>query len=448
LEVYRIADIPMEKVLFDDRRSIHIVTTNSTSQNVCFINRCYWPDSEATGQLLTDLCEHLAPRWNVSVVVGQPNWETEKQAFLKQGVQDRNGVSIHRLLHSRFPKGQRWSRVRNILSFTRAVHSWSKSTGKRLIRESAHSTNGSLPRPIIVCETDPFLLPLVVGRFARKHHARVVYYLQDIYPDVAIALGVVKNGWAMNFLRSLLRRAYMNADCIVVLDEDMRNRLVGWGIPTERLKIVPNWMDCATVKPIKFQNPFRLENNVDDKFVVMHSGNMGMTQKLDVLIHAMSSNEISKNATLMLVGNGAKRRTLERQAQGMGNVSFHDYQPRESLAASLSAADLHVVSMDQSIVGCLAPSKIYGILASGTPMLAVVPKGNAVWQMVEQQRLGWTVEPDDTEGIVAAIRAAESCNPTERSEMGNRGRALALRLYDKQICCDAFEAILNDLQAN
>ena len=454
-------------------------------KKLVFINRCYWPDSEATGQLLTELCEFLAPRWDVSAVVGQPNWETEKEAFVRSGLQERNGVKIHRLLHSTRPKGERFARVRNLISFTLAVRRWGKKTGLG----DRESGIGSLAERhnTIVCETDPFLLPLVVGPLARRTKARVIYYLQDIYPDVAVAVGVAKNHFFIRMLRSRLKQEYMRADAIVVLDEDMRDRLVDWGVPADRLKIVPNWMDCSVVKPIKSNNPFRIEHGVEDRFVVMHSGNMGMTQRLDVLVDAMklldrldvvaaerrlgasgfevenmgqpaasacgsgekqplaSALRSGRRITLMIVGNGAKREALAVQAQGVANIRFLDYQPRESLSESLSAADLHVVSMDQAITGCLAPSKLYGILASGTAVLAIVPKGNAVWRLVEQEKIGWNVEPGDTAGIAQAIRNAESLDRSQLQAMGNRGRVLAETLFDKRICCEAFERVLGDV---
>jgi len=463
-------------------------------KKLIFINRCYQPDSEATGQLLTELCEFLAPRWDVSAVVGQPNWGTEMESFIRSGIQIQNGVEIHRLLHSQRPKGQRFSRIRNLVSFTLAVREWGKrwelpSPPAPLPEgEGRLENNRGLPEgeggkrngATIICETDPFLLPLVVGPLARRSKSRVIYYLQDIYPDVAVAVGVAKNNVIIRMLRSRLKREYMRADAIIVLDEDMRDRLVGWGLPADRMKIVPNWMDCSVVKPMKSNNPFRLEHGVDDQFVVMHSGNMGMTQRLDVLVDAMRlvdkvasarssgresqpvgdageadprlrrlniggdvvSHSAQCRVTLMMVGNGVKRVELEAQARGSVNVRFLDYQPRESLSASLSAADLHVVSMDQAIKGCLAPSKLYGILASGTPVLAIVPKGSAVWRLVEQEKIGWNVEPSDTVGIAQAIRNAESLDRSQLLAIGNRGRTLAETLFDKRICCEAFEGIL------
>jgi len=336
-------------------------------------------------------------------------------------------------------------------------------------------------------------LPLVVGPMARRRNAKLVYYLQDIYPDVAVAVGVAKNNFFIRALRNRLKKEYLKADAIIVLDEDMRDRLVGWGIRPEQLRIVPNWMDCSVVRPVKSNNPFRLQHGVDDQFVVMHSGNMGMTQRLDVLVDAWkrgSRREAAgerleerqpggsrleagggrleeeqlglapdgagqtaasaygsggNEAVLMLVGNGAKRKLLESQAVGCPNIRFLDYQPREKLGESLSAADLHVVSMDEAITGCLAPSKLYGILASGTPVLAIVPQKNAVWRLVESERLGWCVEPGDQMGIVNAVRDAQRCSSSELQDMGTRGRKLAEQLFDKNVCCSAFEEVIDAL---
>ena len=410
-------------------------------RRIFFFNRCYWPDNQATGQLLTELCEFLAPRWDVSVVVGQPNWVATTDTFVQTGVQTRNDVDIYRLNHHRSMKGRTLSRIRNFASFTMAVRRWGKTIGTDLLRDQAGSPT---LRPTIVCETDPFLLPLVVGPMAKRLNARMIYYLQDIYPDVALALEFTRNSLPVRILKSRLRQAYMQADRIIVLDEDMRDRLGGWGIPIERIRIVPNWMDCSKVKPIKQNNGFRIEHDFNGKFVVMHSGNMGMTQRLDNLVTAMKMPIVPDHSMLSLLGQGSKRSSLEAFAHGQSNVRFMDYQPKEYLATSLSAADLHVVSMDNSITGCMAPSKLYGILASGTPVLAIVPKGNAVWRLVERERLGWTVEPNDCEGIARAIVAASKYDPQALVEMGKRGRALAIKLYDKQICCEAFEAVLNE----
>jgi colanic acid biosynthesis glycosyl transferase WcaI len=409
--------------------------------HLTFFNRCYWPDSEATGQLLTELAEFLAPRHSVRVVVGQPNFAESNADFVTLGTQSRNGVEINRLQHSQIPKDKKFGRIRNLVSFTLAVRKWLRTSRSANSSTPLHPNN----RPIWICETDPFLLPLVVGPAARRRGARVIYYLQDIYPDVAVALGVTKNSIPIRTLRQQLKKQYNSADHIIVLDDDMKSRLANWSVDEHRMSVIPNWMDCSTVRPIKEKNPLRDQWGLHGKFVLMHSGNMGMTQNLHVLVDAMKRTDTPHQCQLLLVGNGAKRAELERQAAGARNVLFQDYQPREKLAESLSVADLHVVSMDAAITGCLAPSKLYGILASASPVLAIVPKDNSVWKLVTENRLGWCVDPGNTQGIIDAVNDAISLDHAQMSEMGLRGRYLAETLFDKTVCCQAFETLLGSI---
>ncbi|MFN7876974.1 MAG: glycosyltransferase family 4 protein [Pirellula sp.] len=399
--------------------------------NVTFFNRSYWPDSQATGQLLTELAEFLtAKNHSVRVVVGLPNFTHIKDAGNVEEDAVRNGVAIHRLAHSQRPIHKKVGRLQNLITFTLAVRKWLKQD-----RQS-----GSATGDVWVCETDPFFLPLVVGPAARRRGVKLVYYLQDIYPDVVVALDVASESLITRTLRNRLKREYQRADKIIVLDEDMKARLVGWGLSPAKIAIVPNWMDCELVRPSKVQNPLRQDWGVsDDEVLVMHSGNMGMTQRLEVLVDSFASPDIPEDTRLLLVGNGSKKPFLESHAAGLANVSFHDYQPKERLGESLSAADVHVVSMDARIIGCLAPSKLYGILASATPLLAIVPKNNAVWQFVIENELGWCVEPGDVAGVIKAIQHAKQLGRDKLREMGARGRAIALDRFDRTICCTQFE---------
>ncbi|MEO2014931.1 MAG: hypothetical protein ABGZ53_11225, partial [Fuerstiella sp.] len=158
---------------------------------ILFLNRSYWPDTEATGQLLTVLCEGLTEQFDVHVLAGQPNVSFTDSDWDK--VDERNGVTIHRVQHTTFSKKSMLGKAVNFLSFVRACR-------KQI---------PSLPQPdIVVFETDPFLLPFVADRFRRHSGCRMMGYLQDIYPDVAVALGKVSNNWAIRRLRKSLFDIY------------------------------------------------------------------------------------------------------------------------------------------------------------------------------------------------------------------------------------------------
>jgi glycosyltransferase involved in cell wall biosynthesis len=178
----------------------------------------------------------------------------------------------------------------------------------------------------------------------------------------------------------------------------------------------------------------------------MHSGNMGLTQRLDVLIDATRSTSWPENATLLLVGDGAARNELRVRAEKIGNqrVRFLPYQPRGELALSLAAADLHVVSMHERIIGCLCPSKLYGILAAGRPVLAIAPPETDLYQTVERHQLGWCCVPGDGEAIARAIlRAAE--NPAQCSQAAGNARELALQAFDRPVVLKRFRRMFKEL---
>lgn len=400
---------------------------------VLFVNRSYWPDCEATGQLLTELCEDLAQTMPVSVLAGQPNHNLQHEKHAGAGVERRNNVSIYRSRHTRFKKTSLIGRVLNMVTFF-------VSAGWRSLTIPKHD--------IVIVETDPFLLALLGSSIKRLRGSKLVIYLQDVYPDIALALGRVREGLLVRVVRSLLGRAYAKADKIVVLGEDMRDRLVRSGVDAEKIVCIPNWVDTDKVYPVKDDNRFRIDQGVNDKFVVMYSGNIGLTQELDTLLDVATQLKDRDKIVFMLVGDGASKERLEATAgeRKLTNVRFLPYQPREELAQSLSAADLHFVSMHAEIAGCLVPSKIYGILASGTPILAVVPRAADVFQLVIDAEIGASVEPGQTEAVKDQI-VEFAAGKHDCELMGLRARKLAEDEFSRRQSVAKFQQLIQQLSS-
>jgi len=409
------------------------VEKGSTKRQLLFVNRSYWPDAEATGQLLTDLCESLADRFSVSVLCGQPISNPANSAFIRIGTEERNGVQINRLAHTQFNKRRGVGRIANLVSFTLSVRRW--------LRKSQRFD-------VIISETDPFLLPIVVAPYAKRVDAAYIAYLQDIYPDIAIRLGKAKDGWITRWIRNQLRKAYHQANHIVVLSPKMKDVLQSWGLSTGKIQIVPNWVNCSSVKPIKYNNPFRFRNGWDGCFVVMHSGNMGLSQKLDSLIQAVDQPSFPKEARLALVGGGADESRLQALAAKSSRASdivFFPYQPREQLSESLSSADVHVISVDPRIDGTMMPSKLYGILASATPVIAIADPSSDVARIVIENNVGVVAQNHDPATIASAILSVFTLSMQDREAMQNRARKLAENEYDKLICVEKFAALIDSI---
>ncbi|KAA5543809.1 glycosyltransferase family 4 protein [Roseiconus nitratireducens] len=412
-------------------------------RQILFLNRSYWPDIEATGQLLTDLCRGLTGRFDVHVVCGQPNSPERNCHYRKQGTSVHDGVTIHRLRHQQFRKKNPFGRILNLVSFYHAAQRYLART--------------RLSPALVISETDPFLLPLAGAKYSRQIGAKHCVYLQDIYPDVAEAVGKLKLPLIASRLRPKLQQAYRDADRIIVLGRCMRQRLVRapWELPEDKIETIPNWADCETVRPVDpASNAFRRRLGLEDAFVVMHSGNMGLTQRLDVLIDAAADPQWPQQARLLLVGNGASRDRLIRQAERLrllGNrIQFLDYQPRSALAESLSAADVHVVSMHQRITGCLCPSKLYGILAAGRPVIAVADPETDLWQTIDEGDLGWCVPPGSPGAIAQAVARASKETRAESLatfapallDRQRRARDQALCYFDRPVVVQKFEQVL------
>lgn len=404
---------------------------NSTRQKILFANRSYWPDAEATGQLLTELCEDLAQQFDVVVLAGQPNQNLKDEAFDRNRAEIRNGVTIERVRHPKWSKRSLVGRAINLVGFWFAA-------AFRLLR---------MKRPdVLVVETDPFLLPLLGRIFCWWHRCKLVVYLQDLYPDIAVILDKVHEGWLTRFLRSRLFRAYRTAEAIVVLSDDMKKQLVSWGIDSSRIVCIENWVDTSSVFPVKNGNEFRKSLQAENRFIVMHSGNMGLSQYLENVLDAAKLLSDRSDIEILLVGDGATRRSLETKAGELGlkNVRFLPYQPRDQLAQSLSAADLHLISMHPQVHRCMMPSKFYGILASGTPVLAITSKESQLAQLIEENTVGFTATPNDPHELAEKLRWCAD-RRADLVEMGQRARMMAVENYDRPHQTTRFAHLLCDV---
>ncbi|MEO2014724.1 MAG: glycosyltransferase family 4 protein [Fuerstiella sp.] len=271
-------------------------------------------------------------------------------------------------------------------------------------------------------------------------------YLQDIYPDVAVALGKVSNNWAIRRLRKSLFDIYRRCDRMVVLSSDMKALLLDSGIPDQRVAIIPNWADTQQIIPVESDNHFRKRFGLEAKFVVMYSGNLGLTQRLEEFVEAAAILREDSMIQFVFVGQGARRKDLQQQvdALGLSNVMFCDYQPLDELSHSLSAGDLHLVPLTAELSRCLMPSKLYGILAAGRPFLTNAPQTSELYEVTKSHNVGFTVEAGSPELIAQAVLAASN-DCVGLKEMGQRARTLAEEKYSKSRSVAAFAQTLGEV---
>jgi colanic acid biosynthesis glycosyl transferase WcaI len=365
---------------------------------VCFFNRSYWPDHGATGQLLTELAEGLVREYacKISVVVGPPLSNgnaaaAHAKSWMPVRRELRNRVEIFRAASTVF-KPQRFAgRAANYLSYFL----------------SACLAGLWVPRPdVVVSLTDPPIIGLAALLTARRTGARFVFLCQDVFPEVAWLLDDFHSPRLNRLLDRINRLLIRKADQVIVLGETMRERLIaGKGADPQKVKVIHNWADCSAIVPGSKRNPFSVAHGLAEAFVVMHSGNIGLSQSLDTLVDAADRLRSYPDLLLAMVGDGAKRQTLEARARSLRltNLRFFPYQPKESLKDSFASADMFVVSLKRGLAGYIVPSKLYGILAAGRPYVAAVEEACEVVAITRQYDCGLVVEPGDAKGLADTI---------------------------------------------
>jgi colanic acid biosynthesis glycosyl transferase WcaI len=304
----------------------------------------------------------------------------------------------------------------------------------------------TVERPdIIVAETDPPLLGFLAAFLKRWHRCRFVYYLQDLYPEVGLATQRLRPGILTALLHCVTQTALHACDRVVVLGEDMRRRVLRRNVPSKKIDIVANWVDTATITPLPIEDSLREPWGLNGRFVVMYSGNLGLTQNLgEVLVAARAMRH--DPVEFVFVGDGAMKESLQQRARdwSLANVRFLPYQPKGKLAASLAAADLHLLPLQCGLSGYIVPSKLYGILAAGKPYVAAVDKDSDVARIAADSKSGLVIAPDSADEMISSIRWCMA-HRSEIAGMGQRGRRYAEAHCARIIAVKAFARVLAEV---
>jgi len=406
--------------------------------HIAFFNRSFYPDTAATGQLLTDLCEGLVQEYGckVSVVAGVPLLPTNDNGvattsgrlFTRERYQ---GIEILRARGTRFSKRHFLGRFSNYVSYFL----------------SACYAGLYLDRPdVVVALTDPPIVGLAAYLAARRFGVPLVMSYRDIFPEVARLLEDFQSETVNRVLHGVNCFLVRHAERSVALGETMRYRLIeGKGADAARTVVIPDWADCTEIVPGPKRNPFSLAHGLAETFVVMHSGNIGLSQGLETVVQAAAYLKEFPDIQLVFVGEGVKKPDLEAQARTMGlqNVRFLPYQPKERLAESFATADVFIISLQQGLAGYIVPSKLYGILAAGRPYVAAVEETCEVAAITQQYNCGLVVKPGDAAALAQQILTLYHDRELAHY-LGTHARQAALQ-FDRPLQIKAYYKLFQDL---
>ncbi len=400
-------------------------------KRLLFLNRSFYPDVEATGQFLFELCEELEKDFKVYVICGNPLYRKVKnKGRLIQKTSHRK-ITIWRINNTTLPKKFFPARVLNLVSYFIPCFFWTF-----LIKRM----------DCIVAETDPPLLASIAYVYSKIRRCRFIYYSQDIWPQVGIVNEGMTNPLITTIFKGINGFLYKKADRIIVLGRDMKKRLEEENfIASHKIGIVENWADPKKIYPIQRKdNRFLQKHGIENKFIVMYSGNIGLSQDLENIVYAAAALKEIKDILFVLIGEGASKEKLIHKAVSLGlpNVRFLPYQEKDMLKFSLNAAHIHLITLKKGMKGYIVPSKVYGILASGRPFIAAVDKDCEIDKIVQDFLCGRTVSPSNVEELKGAVLWAFH-NKEKIEEMGENGRKALENFYSRKICTQKFKDIVS-----
>jgi glycosyltransferase involved in cell wall biosynthesis len=294
--------------------------------------------------------------------------------------------------------------------------------------------------------TDPPVVAIVALVAARRSRASLVVISQDVFPEIAVLLHRIENGLVVSLLRVTSRAYLKRADRVVAIGETMRRRLEAKGAVAERLRVIPNWVDTKFLEEKPRENDWSREVGLTHQFVVMHSGNIGFAQDLETLVRSATFLRDLDDLAIAIVGDGARRAELMALADllELDHVRFHHYQPRDALPYSLSSAHVHVVGLAPGLAGYVVPSRLYGVLAVGRPVIAAADADSETAELVGRIGCGVVVPPGRPELLAATIRRAHD-GEYDLEEMGRRARAYAVAEADRSVAVERYRELLAEL---
>ncbi|MEH2124624.1 glycosyltransferase family 4 protein [Nostoc sp.] len=400
----------------------------------------YHPEPIGIAPLMTELAEGLVKRGHkVRVITGMPNYP---QREIYDGYQNKwylteqkNGVTIARSYVRIKSKPNLVDRLLLELSF--------------VFTSLPQAFKGGRP-DVIILTVPPLLGTLPATTLGWLYNCPVVLNVQDILPEAAVRIGLLKNKWMIRTLAALEKFAYRTAHTISVIADGFRENLVNKGVPVNKIVCIPNWVNVNFIRPLPKQSNSWISNHqLNGKFVVLYSGNIALTQGLETVIEAAVCLRHIKDIVFVIVGESRALQRLQEYclSNGADNVLLLPLQPREKLPEMLAASDVGLIVQKHNVISFNMPSKIPLLLASGRPIVGSVPATGTAAKAIELSGGGIVVEPESPQAMAAAVHDLYA-NPALVRKLGNTGRQFAEENYSLEQALDRYEWLFSHIVTN
>ena len=397
--------------------------------HVLLLNEYFPPDTSATAKCAAQVAEAISANHRVTVLAGRPSYDPSERHppyFLRREV--RGNLAVERVGSTAYPRFQMHRRVSNYLLYL------SLAIPRAL----------SIPSDVVLAMTDPPIEGIAGAVVARLSGRPFVYNIRDMYPDMAVGGSIVRPGSFTARWEAMHRWALRSAARVIVLGEDMRDRIVAKGIDPARVVVSRDGIQIPETVP-SADNAVAKEIRGDFRFVLVHAGNLGFYGAWETLISAIRMLE-KEGVGLVFIGEGAMKAQVQAMAQGCRAIRFLPFRPAGEIPLVLSSGDLHVVTVKRELEGVVVPSKLYPTLAAGRPVLGVAPEESDVARIVRGTGCGIAASPDDPANVAEAIRTVLR-DPGRLQTMANRAREISFsydRVKQLKIFTDALEEVARE----
>ena len=396
------------------------------------------PDTAPTGIIVTSLVEQWAKQGHqIEVITSLPWYEKHEIEKSWKGrlirIEEKESVTVTRLHPFPQDKNKLFRRLMSFLafSFLAAIVSLFKKG----------------PFDNVLVLSPPLTLGNVGKVAALRHHCKLILNLQDIFPDVAVALGKIKSRSSIRLLEKYEKFTYNGSDAITVLSKDLEenvNKKIDTIKSCPELEVIPNFLISSSIKPQSRLTNYREEHQLEEKLVVMYAGNLGNSQSFELITDAAKKHDEKDDIVYVINGNGAMSDQLKQQANQLKNLLVVDYQPIERLSEVLATADIHLIPLRAGLGDMSVPSKIYSIFASGRPVIASVDSGTEIDKIVTESKGGIAVPPDDSVSFFLALENLIE-NSELREEMGKKARVWLENCYSSETIAASYLDLMERL---
>ena len=401
------------------------------NKRVLFLTITYPPLLHSGARLYSELVEDLQKNsFYVTVITSKPQRYVANNEKRVPKTEKLNGIEIFRL--SAIPLPKHIPLLRGFEHFFIALQYWLK--GRFLT-----------PYDTVIVSSPPLPLALVGIKLARKWKGKAIVIIQDLYPQTAIDLGLLKNRFLISLAQRIEQWVYKNADFITVHSEGNREYVVGCGADSERVVVIPNWVDLEKYKPGPSKNSFRKKYNLESSFLVSYAGVIGFGQGVDDILKAASILEKKiPSFSLILAGGGVKLKNMKKFSNELGlkKVYFLPHLPEEEYIQLLQASDVCLVTLNKNLLTPVVPGKLQCIMAVGRPVICSTPPTSDAKRIIENSEAGIWVNAGDYEALAKAIFKLY-CEPELRYKMGKKARLYAQKYFDRKKCTSQYINLIN-----